>query len=292
MLIDKSSWSEHEWLMQRKKYLGASEAGIVLGMSKWKSPYVLWQEKMSDDVDMTRSGPAWLGIVLEDHIVEKFAADNGIPLAEFEKPSCMHIDDAYPFLSANLDRIHHSADGDFVVEVKSVGGFAEKAWESEVPLSYFVQIQVQMYNSGITRGYFLVCNKDSGNIRKVDVDYDADFMGKVLPILDEWWRNYVIARVPPPYESSDAAVIEPVEGSSKDCDDEMAKVVEVLRQKKAEKSALDAEVKELENQVKGYILEAETLQYHGVTLATYKLTKKKPYSVPATQYRTLRLKGE
>lgn len=35
------------WLKQRNKGIGGSDAGIILGVNKYKSPYTLWAEKSS-----------------------------------------------------------------------------------------------------------------------------------------------------------------------------------------------------------------------------------------------------
>ncbi len=37
--------SRQEWLEDRKKGIGGSDVGTILGLNKWKSPYQLWLEK-------------------------------------------------------------------------------------------------------------------------------------------------------------------------------------------------------------------------------------------------------
>ena len=46
MGIQKISYSNHEeWLSIRNKYIGGSDAGAVVGLDDYKSPYSLWAEK-------------------------------------------------------------------------------------------------------------------------------------------------------------------------------------------------------------------------------------------------------
>ncbi|EKC56536.1 hypothetical protein OBE_11012, partial [human gut metagenome] len=35
--------SREEWLQNRSKGIGASEAGTVLGLNPWETPYQLWR---------------------------------------------------------------------------------------------------------------------------------------------------------------------------------------------------------------------------------------------------------
>ena len=37
--------SREEWLAERRKSLGGSDMGAVLGLNKYRSPYAVWAEK-------------------------------------------------------------------------------------------------------------------------------------------------------------------------------------------------------------------------------------------------------
>ena len=39
------SKSREEWLQERKKGIGGSDAAVVIGKSKWKNNVQLWEEK-------------------------------------------------------------------------------------------------------------------------------------------------------------------------------------------------------------------------------------------------------
>jgi len=39
--------------MERKGFIGGSDAPIILGLSPWKSPYQLWLEKIGQDKDQS-----------------------------------------------------------------------------------------------------------------------------------------------------------------------------------------------------------------------------------------------
>lgn len=43
--ISTLGMSREEWLKERKKSLGGSDMGAVLGLNKYRSPYTVWAEK-------------------------------------------------------------------------------------------------------------------------------------------------------------------------------------------------------------------------------------------------------
>ena len=43
--ISTLGMSREEWLKERRKSLGGSDMGAVLGLNKYRSPWVVWAEK-------------------------------------------------------------------------------------------------------------------------------------------------------------------------------------------------------------------------------------------------------
>ena len=43
--ISTRGMSREEWLEERKKSLGGSDMGAVLGLNRYRSPYTVWAEK-------------------------------------------------------------------------------------------------------------------------------------------------------------------------------------------------------------------------------------------------------
>jgi len=43
--------TRQEWLQERRKGIGGSDAAAVLGLSKWKTPYALWLKKTGQGTD-------------------------------------------------------------------------------------------------------------------------------------------------------------------------------------------------------------------------------------------------
>ena len=67
-----------EWLEYRKRGIGGSDASIVCGISRYKSPVELWMEK-TDQLPYQEAGEAaYWGTVLEAVVREEFTKRTGM----------------------------------------------------------------------------------------------------------------------------------------------------------------------------------------------------------------------
>lgn len=70
--------THNEWLEDRRKGIGGSDVGTILGLNKWKSPYQLWLEKTGQvELDESNSEPAYWGNVLEEIVAKEFTERTG-----------------------------------------------------------------------------------------------------------------------------------------------------------------------------------------------------------------------
>ena len=104
-LIMKASEMEDRaaWLKLRNKGLGGSDAGIIVGVNPWKSPYQLWLEKTGqvEPEDISEKEAVYWGTQLEDMVAREFMKRTGKKVQRHG----MLESAAYPFLLANVDRL-------------------------------------------------------------------------------------------------------------------------------------------------------------------------------------------
>lgn len=94
--------TEEEWLAQRSTGIGGSDAGAILGMNKWKSPYTLWAEKTGKLPKETKSTEAMrIGTDLEDYVAKRFSEAEG---KRVQRSSFSYQSSEYPWMLANIDR--------------------------------------------------------------------------------------------------------------------------------------------------------------------------------------------
>ena len=61
--------THEEWLQDRMKGIGGSDAGVILGVNPWKPPYAIWAEKTGlADLSIKDNEPMRQGRDLEDYV--------------------------------------------------------------------------------------------------------------------------------------------------------------------------------------------------------------------------------
>lgn len=127
-----------EWLEMRKNKIGASDAPPIMGTSKYKSAFKLWQEKL-DLVPMDTITPAMQrGHDLEDRArqeLERLTDHFLLPQVKFHK--------SIEYMMASLDAI--DPEGKYAAEIKCPNKQDhEIAKSGNVPDKYYPQLQHQL----------------------------------------------------------------------------------------------------------------------------------------------------
>lgn len=64
--VSTKGMSREDWLRQRRKSIGGSDAAAIVGLSVWASPYSLWAEKTGKLPDKADNEAMRQGRDLED----------------------------------------------------------------------------------------------------------------------------------------------------------------------------------------------------------------------------------
>lgn len=141
-----------EWLAERKKGIGASDAAALLGLSPWKSPLQLYAEKLNLLPPDERESEAmeW-GLLLEGPIGERYAAKTKRPVTR-PAPFTIYATEDPAFLAATFDAFTEQSGDPGVLEVKNVGWQKAEEWADEPPIFYQIQLQWQLRVSGFAWG--------------------------------------------------------------------------------------------------------------------------------------------
>ena len=100
ILASTENMPYEEWLEYRKKGIGGSDASVICGINKYKSPVELWLEKTGQLPYSEAGEAAYWGTQLEALVRNEFTKRTGI---EVNTVSQISQHDAYPFMLANLD---------------------------------------------------------------------------------------------------------------------------------------------------------------------------------------------
>lgn len=283
--------SKEEWLMTRKRGIGASEIGAVLGFSQYTTPYQVWIDKTSRDIIEVLETPAMRrGKMLEQTVADEYVTYTG---NQVRKDNKIRIHPTLPFLFASLDRtIVDKGDGRGPgnLECKTVSSFAKKAWEEEIPLSYYAQLQQQLAVTGYTWGEIALLVADTFELTVLPFERDENFIKQMEEIASAFWNTNVIGKVPPPMEVPDFETKFSDKDSLIDATPEVFDLVKKIHDLNEEYKSTGEAIDEAKNAVKKFIGEKTDLTFDGKIIATWRTQSKKEYVVQASQSRVFRLK--
>lgn len=144
---------EQKWLEARRAGIGGSDAAVIVGLNRWKSPFQLWLEKTgkAEPEDLSDNEYVYWGKVLEEAVAKRFCELTG---KKAQRRGLLQMDGC-PYIIASVDRMVVGENAG--LECKTCNGFAAKEWEDdEVPAAYYVQCQHYMMVTGCERWYIAV----------------------------------------------------------------------------------------------------------------------------------------
>ena len=201
VLITTEDLPYADWLEYRKTGIGGSDASVVCGISRYKSPVELWMEKTGQLPPQEAGEAAYWGTMLESVVREEFTKRTGI---EVSKPSVILQSEEHPFMLANVDGIcEHPELGTCIFEAKTASAYKAGEWEDTIPDEYMCQVQHYMAVTGYQGAYIAVLI--GGNtFRWKFVERDEELISMLLELELAFW-NHVQDCTPPPLDGSDAS---------------------------------------------------------------------------------------
>ena len=142
-----------EWLRQRSKGLGGSDAGAVVGLNPYKSAYSLWAEKTGQISNVVEENEAIrLGNDLEDYVAKRFAEQEN---KKIKRSSYCYQSKEFPFMRANVDRLIVGENS--ALECKTANPFKDGDYSNDIiPPTYYCQCLHYMAVCGFDRMYLAV----------------------------------------------------------------------------------------------------------------------------------------
>ena len=271
VFVDTSGLSREQWLEYRRKGLGGSDAAAVLGISPFRTARDLYWDKLNvvSDDDAGNWVALEVGNLLEPLVAKIFAHKTGLKVYQRK---CMFQHPLYPWMLADLDYLVEMPDGSTaILECKTTNYHARDHWWYDgreiVPVYYEVQGRHYMATMNIDRVYFCCLygnNEEEAIIRHID--RDLAYEQELVFLEENFWKNNVLAKVPPPYTEDGDLILESTRRQFGPADKDAPAVVldQTLGQKilmylqlKEQKKAVDADAAGYEaklKQLKGLIV--------------------------------------
>lgn len=267
--MNTKDMTHNDWLEARRKGLGGSDAGAILGLNKWSTPLDVYLDKIGQAEPIEDNDAMYWGRTLEDIVATEYTKRTGNKTRRINK-ILQHKD--HDFILANLDRDLISSKG--ILECKTAlrsDGWGEDG-SDEVPDSYLAQV---MHYMAVTNSEFadlavLIGGRD---FRIYTIKRDDDLINEIVKREVAFWNDHVLAEVAPdPVSTADFNNRWPKDnGESVVADHNQEQRVNTLRQIKNKIKDLNSSAKELESEIKKEMADASSIiDVEGNPLVTWK----------------------
>jgi putative phage-type endonuclease len=137
--------SREEWLENRTKGIGGSEASAIIGQNPYLTNDELWKIKTGrkERQDISNQPYVVYGQKAETHIRSLFKLDYP-DMKVYYNANNSFYNEKYPFALASLDGWMKDPDGRLgILEIKTsniVSSMAKESWKDRLPMNYYCQV--------------------------------------------------------------------------------------------------------------------------------------------------------
>jgi len=190
-----------EWLDWRRKGIGGSDASVICGINKYKSPVELWLYKTGQFPDSEAGEAAYWGTLLEGVVRDEFVRRTGI---EVKLVNQLLQSEAHPFMLANLDNVCEALNfGPYIFEAKTSSAYRASEWDDSIPDEYMLQIMHYMAVTGY-KGAYIAVLIGGNTFRWKFIERDDELIDIIIRLEGEFWEK-VQSNIPPALDGSEAS---------------------------------------------------------------------------------------
>ena len=280
----------------RTKYIGGSDIGAILGLSRYRTALQVWMEKTGKDTKKSDSLPMRFGSFAEEFVASEYSRATGFELIHDES---IYVHPNYSFMSAHIDRFvrrnalpssksecHHHRDNtnastpfNRILECKTANPFATGEWgeagTDQIPMSYLCQCIWYMAITEIGRADLAVLNGNH-DFRIYEITKDVELENLVIQKAEHFWHQYILKDIPPPTNNEqDCQILFNKSDSTKTikASQETLSLTKRLHFLNSEIAAYEKEISGIKQVIMNQMGEAETLVFENEVLATWKSPK-------------------
>lgn len=280
--LDEVPPNSPRWHELRRLGIGGSDAGAIVGVSRFKTPYQVWVEKMSEGTVIEEdSEPAQWGKILERPVRDEFSRRTGIEVIDFPK---MVRHAQHQHMLANVDglSVETKPGTGLVTGITGIyeGKTSRYDWSDDgavvIPPSYAVQGYHYMAVLELDIVHY-ACLIGGQKLVVAELERDDKMIEDLMAIEAAFWAQ-VVDGTPPPAEAADVDTLRrrwtPETGKSVELTAELA--MELKRRKGLKEAISSAEgvVKEIDAKLMEFMGDAEVATWREQTAITWKLDQK------------------
>lgn len=288
-----------KFLKERGSGIGGSDAPVICGVARWKTPLQVWAEKVAAqegryerDDDREEDDMLLWGTLMEPQILKQFGKRTNRKIIT-KVPLIRHVD--HEWMIAHCDGQQEDPTlGLGVVEGKNVSRYVSDRWENEVPVE--VQVQTQHYLAATGLPYATAVGLIGGhNLVWNDIPRNDKFIEVLLEKEYEFWMR-VLADNPPTATAADNKFLNTLEvptpgktfvfdGEGTVLDDELEEILNEFDKQKIVMKAIEEERDRIQAQIKQQMGDAEVATMPNGQVYTFKEVVRKSFVAKETRYR-------
>lgn len=187
-------------LQRRSHHICGTDIGAIVGLNPWRGPMDVFLEKLGQGAPVADNERMRWGRDLEPVVAARYAADHAVQLAEYG--FMQH--DQHSWWGGTPDR--YVLDMRHGLEIKTTGARQADKWgepgTDQIPEHYLLQcawyaplLHVERMDVAVLIG--------GQDYREYVIHRDPELEFVLAEAGEKFWRDHVLAQVPPPLDSSD-----------------------------------------------------------------------------------------
>ena len=151
-MLSTESMGRGEWLEERRKGIGGSDAAAIIGLNPWATPYTVYLDKLGLLSEKEETEAMRQGRDLEDYVAKRFTEETG---KKVQRCKYMIQNPAYPFALADIDR--RVVGEDAGLECKTTSALDIRQFHGvDFPEKYYAQCVHYLAVTGAKRWHLAV----------------------------------------------------------------------------------------------------------------------------------------
>lgn len=189
-----------EWLKWRSQGITATDPSVIMGISKYKTPWRLWAEKTGKVLpdDLSRNPNVIRGVRCEDVIRHKREQE----IDDVLLPTCVQSEDK-PIFRSSLDGLDSiGLPHEFKAPAPST--FADvfaRGRDSDAYKTYFPQVQEQILTLDADKGFLCFYLEPEGGQeagwKVFEIGRDENFLKKMVSMCENFYEMVLKKKAPP-----------------------------------------------------------------------------------------------
>ena len=295
-----------EWLKARRSGIGGSDVGVIVGVSNWRTPVQLWQDKLGESEENEEETKSlYWGKQLENLVAKEFQTRMGMKVQRVNQMirtgengwMIANIDRAIvnPAISGNVRVIDEEKvaenDGrrittDAILECKTAHAFAASEWgptqeyeikknqlvsEHEIPPTYEAQVQWYMAITGAAVCYLAVLI-GGNDFRVYHIQRNEELIKALIEECHKFWTENVLAnKAPEPKNLKDVKRLFKVDdGEMIEASNDIAADIGEFVSLKEKTKALEEQQKALATKIANALGDGLGFNINGIKALTFK----------------------